>query len=120
MSPWNTTAPVESRMSTLWGTPASLFENAMPNGWPAAASSAFLSKVRFDAAIWMVGPPAAGLPPGPGLAPGRPAGIARVDVEVEVVHLARHDVALEEELGDVEGVDNVRAEQRDVDGDSGR
>ena len=39
------------------------------------------------------------------------AGVARVDVEVELVVLVGHDVALEQELRDVEGVDDVLAEE---------
>ena len=49
------------------------------------------------------------------LAAERLAGVGRVDREVELVHPARHDVALEQELRDVEGVDDVLADERQLD-----
>ena len=54
------------------------------------------------------------------LAAERLAGIGRVDREVELVRPTRHDVALEQELRDVEGVDDVLAGEGQLDGPAGR
>ena len=45
------------------------------------------------------------------LAAERLAGIARIEGQVELVHDPGDDVPLEQELGDIEGVDHVRAAQ---------
>src|SRR5207247_2169731 len=49
------------------------------------------------------------------LAPEGLAGLRRVHLEVELVGSPRYDVSLEQELGDVEGVDDVLAGQRQQD-----
>ena len=48
------------------------------------------------------------------------AGVGRIHLEVELVHPARHHVALEQELRHVEGVDDVLAGQRQLDVAPGR
>ena len=54
------------------------------------------------------------------LAAERLAGVGRVDGEVELVGPPRDDVALEQELRDVEGVDDVVADERQLDRPTGR
>ena len=54
------------------------------------------------------------------LAAERLAGVFLVDRDLEHVDPARHDVTFEQELGDVEGVDDVRALQAQLDRSAGR
>src|SRR6476660_6916103 len=54
------------------------------------------------------------------LATERAAGVGFVDLELERVHPARDDVPFEEELRDVEGMDDVRTAQEQLDRPAGR
>ena len=72
-----------------------------------ASNSAGVERLDLEQHDPMAGPAQLGA-----LAPERLTGIRRVHLEVELVHPARNDVALEQELRDVEGVDDVQAGQR--------